>query len=89
MKEFKIISSHEPEYSRSVTFQVEGQEYVLDLWVSKHSCDFQLWQGGKKIEVPESWTSEDQESWDLMSEIEFAGFKWEVAKFLSEEKVSA
>ncbi len=85
MKEFKVISSVEPEYSRSVTFQVEGEEYVLDLWVSKHSCDYQLWKEGKKIEVPESWTSEDQEDWDLMSEVEFAGFKWEVEKFLSQQ----
>lgn len=86
MKEFKIVTSEEWEYSRSVTFIIEGETYQLDTFIGKHSCDNQLWKDGKRIEVPESWIDEGEESWDFMCEIDYAGYDLEVKRYLLANK---
>lgn len=86
MKEFKILTSEEWEYSRSVTFIIEGETYQLDTFIGKHSCENQLWKDGNKIEVPESWIDEGEESWDFMCEIDYAGYDLEVKRYLLANK---
>jgi len=86
MKEFEILTSEEWEYSRSVTFIIEGETYQLDTFIGKHSCENQLWKDGNKIEVPESWIDEGEESWDFMCEIDYAGYDLEVKRYLLANK---
>jgi len=86
MKKFEIVTSEEWEYSRSVTFIIEGETYQLDTFIGKHSCENQLWKDGKKIEVPESWIDEGEESWDFMCEIDYAGYDLEVKRYLLANK---
>lgn len=86
MKEFEILTSGEWEYSRSVTFIIEGETYQLDTFIGKHCCENQLWKEGKKIEVPESWIDEGEESWDFMCEIDYAGYDLEVKRYLLANK---
>ena len=86
MKEFEILTSEEWEYSRSVTFIIEGETYQLDTFIGKHCCENQLWKDGKRIEVPESWIDEGEESWDFMCEIDYAGYDLEVKRYLLANK---
>ena len=86
MKKFEILTSEEWEYSRSVTFIIEGETYQLDTFIGKHSCENQLWKDGNKIEVPESWIDEGEESWDFMCEIDYAGYDLEVKRYLLANK---
>jgi hypothetical protein len=86
MKEFEILTSEEWEYSRSVTFIIEGETYQLDTFIGKHCCENQLWKDDNKIEVPESWIDEGEESWDFMCEIDYAGYDLEVKRYLLANK---
>ena len=44
-----------PEYTKCITFDYEGKEYMAEVYVSKHCADYTLYQDNKKLEDKPTW----------------------------------
>jgi len=50
-----IKESYMPEYTKVITFECEGEEYLAEVYVGKHCSDYNLYQGNKKLEDKPAW----------------------------------
>ena len=44
-----------PEYTKVITFEYEGEEYLAEVYVCKNCSDYNLYQGNKKLEDKPAW----------------------------------
>ena len=44
-----------PEYTKVITFECEGEEYMAEVYVGKHCSDYDLYQGNKKLMDKPAW----------------------------------
>jgi hypothetical protein len=56
-----IKESYMPEYTKVITFECEGQEYMAEVYFSKHCSDYILYQGNKKLEDKPAWLEKAEE----------------------------
>jgi hypothetical protein len=50
-----IKESYMPEYTKAITFECEGEEYLAEVYVGKNCSDYNLYQGNKKLEDKPAW----------------------------------
>jgi hypothetical protein len=50
-----IKESYMPEYTKVITFECEGEEYLAEVYVGKNCSDYNLYQGNKKLEDKPAW----------------------------------
>jgi len=50
-----IKESYMPEYTKVITFECEGEEYMAEVYFGKHCSDYNLYQGNKKLMDKPAW----------------------------------
>lgn len=56
-----IKESYMPEYTKAITFEREGEEYLAEVYVGKNCSDYNLYQGNKKLEDKPAWLKKAEE----------------------------
>ena len=57
----QVKESVMPEYTKCITFDYEGREYMAEVYVGKHSSDYNLYQDNKKLEDKPAWLKKAEE----------------------------
>ena len=50
-----VKESYMPEYTKAITFECEGEEYLAEVYVGKNCSDYNLYQGNKKLMDKPVW----------------------------------
>lgn len=50
-----IKESYMPEYTKAITFECEGKEYLAEVYLGKHCSDYTLYEGNKRLEDKPAW----------------------------------
>jgi len=79
-----IKESYMPEYTKVITFECEGEEYLAEVYVGKNCSDYNLYQGNKKLEDKPTWL----EKAELDPEFSFLFFIDELAWEYEQRQVS-
>ena len=77
-----IKESYMPEYTKAITFECEGEEYLAEVYFSKHCSDYTLYQGNKKLEDKPAWLKKAE----LDPEFSFLFFIDEQAWFFEDKE---
>ncbi len=77
-----IKESYMPEYTKAITFECEGEEYLAEVYFSKHCSDYTLYQDNKKLENKPAWL----EKAELDPEFSFLFFIDEQAWFFEDKE---
>jgi hypothetical protein len=56
-----VKESYMPEYTKAITFECEGEEYLAEVYVGKNCSDYNLYQGNKKLEDKPAWLKKAEE----------------------------
>lgn len=51
----EIKESYMPEYTKAITFECEGKEYLAEVYLGKHCSDYTLYEGNKRLEDKPAW----------------------------------
>jgi hypothetical protein len=56
-----IKESYMPEYTKTITFDYEGDEYMAEIYFSKHCSDYTLYKNNKRLEDKPIWLEKAEE----------------------------
>ena len=83
-----VKESYMPEYTKVITFDYEGQEYLAEVYFSKHCSDYNLYQGNKRLEDTPAWLEKAEEDPEFSFLFFIDNLAWEFENNLAREKVS-
>jgi hypothetical protein len=81
----QVKDTYMPGYTKVITFECEGKEYVSEVYFSKHSSDYNLYQDSKKLEDKPAWLKKAEEDDEFSFLFFIDNLAWEYEQ--SKEKV--
>ena len=83
----KVKETYTPEYTKSIKFDYQGEEYVAEIYIGDTCSDYQMFKNGKRIDIP-NWIKQEEEN---NTDFHFLSFidelAWEFEDNLAREKV--
>ena len=84
----KVKETYTPEYSKSIKFDYEGEEYLAEIYIGNTCSDYILYKNNKRIDTPDWVTKAEEDDTDFHFLSVIDELAWEFEDNLAREKVS-